>query len=102
MTAFSINIDRRIYDDVVISKAVYWHTANFAVDRVVNANSEVVTFRTGKNEFSEAEKECVLQKFNQDLNDYKLRQLIEQETKDILTILYVKAFSNNDDFVEYE
>jgi His-Xaa-Ser system protein HxsD len=100
--AFSVNIDREIYDDSIISKAVYWHTESFVIERVVNANLETVTFQSRKNELSETEKESVLQKFNQDLNDYKLRQIIEQETKDIRTILYVKAFANNDDFEEYE
>ena len=100
-TVFSINIDRKIYDDSVISKVVYWHTANFIIERVVHGSFETVTFQS-KNEFSETEKESILQKFNQDLHDYKLRQIIEQETKDIRTILYVKAFANNDNFEEYE
>jgi His-Xaa-Ser system protein HxsD len=101
-TAFSINIDRQIYDDTVITKAIYWHTANFVITRTVTVNTETVTFQPKKNELSEAEKENILQKINQDLNDYKLRQIIEQETKDIRTILYVKAFANNNDFEEYE
>lgn len=100
-TAFPIDIDRTIYDDTVISKAVYWHTENFVIDRVANENSETVTFQS-KNELSETEKENVLQKFNQDLHDNKLRQIIEQETKDIRTILYVKTFANSDDFEDYE
>jgi His-Xaa-Ser system protein HxsD len=100
-TSFSIEIDRQIYDDAVISKAIYWHTADFVITRKVNANAETITFQTKKNELSEFEKENALQKFNQDLNDYKLRQIIEQETNDIRTILYVKAFANNDNFEEY-
>jgi len=101
MQTFSIVVDKKIYNDAVISKAVYWHTENFVIDRIVSANSETITFLAKKNEFSEAEKEKVLQKINQDLHDYKLRQIIGQETKDIRTILYVKAFANNDNFEEY-
>jgi len=100
--AFSIEIDRRIYDDAVISKAIYWHTADFAISRTVKADSETIVFQAKKNALSEIEKENLLQKFNQDLNDYKLRQIIEQETKDVRTILYIKAFANNDTFEEYE
>ena len=40
-------------------------------------------------------------KFNQDLIDYKNRDLITNETKDIRNILYVKAFANNDDFEDF-
>jgi len=99
---FSIEVDKQIYDDAVISKAIYWHTTGFVIDRVSNDNSEIITFRAKKKAISEAEKEVVLQRFNQNLNDYKLRQIVNQETNDIRTILYVKAFANNDDFVEYE
>ena len=101
-TTFSIEIDKQIYDDAVISKVIYWHTTDFVIDRNSNGNFEIVNFQSKKNEISETEKEKMLQKFNQDLNDYKLRQIVEQETKDIRTILYIKAFANNDDFEEYE
>jgi His-Xaa-Ser system protein HxsD len=101
-TSFSINIDRQIYDTAAISKAIYWHTADFVISRNVNNSTEIITFQSKKSELSETEKESIMQKFNQDLNDYKLRQIIEQETNDIRTILYVKAFANNDEFEEYE
>jgi His-Xaa-Ser system protein HxsD len=99
---FSIKIDRQIYSDAVISKAIYWHTANFMIDRIINDNTETITFQSKINNFPENEYDNVLAKFNQDLNDYKLRQIISEETKDVRTILYVKAFANNDDFEEYE
>ena len=101
-TTFSIEVDKQIYDDIVISKAIYWHTECFVINRVCASGCETITFQAKKNDISAIEKENVLQKFNQDLNDYKLRQIVEQETKDIRTILYVKAFANNDDFEEYE
>jgi len=99
---FSIEVDKQIYDDAVISKAIYWHTTDFVIDRTTNENLELITFRAKKNELSEVEKDNVIQKFNQDLNDFKLRQIVNQETKDIRTVLYIKAFANNDNFVEYE
>ena len=34
------------------------------------------------------------------LNDYKLRCIIEKETPDIRTILYAKAFSDSEDIDE--
>jgi His-Xaa-Ser system protein HxsD len=100
-TSFSICVDRRIYDDIVISKAIYWHTENFIIDRSRNADSETIIFHAKKHDFSKTDKENYIAKFNQELNDYKLRQIIEQETKNIRTILYIKAFSNNNDFEEH-
>ncbi len=99
---FSIQVDRQIYDDAVISKAVYWYTKEFVIDRTVKTNIETVTFQPKQKIFSEKDKEDFLQKFNQTLTDYKLRQIIELETKEIRTILYIKAFANSDDFEEYE
>ena len=40
--------------------------------------------------------------FLQRLNDYKLRQIVLEETKDIRTILYAKAFADYEDFNEEE
>lgn len=34
------------------------------------------------------------------LNDYKLRQIIADETRDIKTILYAKAFAEDEDLSE--
>jgi His-Xaa-Ser system protein HxsD len=99
---FSIKVDKQIYDDAIISKAVYWHTAKFLIDRAANENIEIITFSTKEKLISDNERETVLAKFNQDLNDYKLRQIIIDETKDIRTILYVKAFAHNDDFEDNE
>lgn len=96
----SINVDRNIYNDAIITKAIYWHTENFIIDRIFNGDTETITFKS-KNE-TEINPEKIIEKFNQDLNDYKLRQVIEEETKDIRTILYVKAFANNNEFEEYE
>ena len=101
-TTFTIEVDKQVYDDAVISKVIYWHTIDFFIDRISKGNYETITFRAKKNEFPDTEKERVLQKINQDLNDYKLRQIIERDTSDIRTILYVKAFANNDNFEEYE
>jgi len=102
MQTFSIAVDRQIYDDTVISNAVYWYSKNFWIERKINGNSETITFKAKKKELSDVKIEDLLQSFNQDLNDYKLRQIISQETKDIRTILYIKAFANNNDFEEYE
>jgi His-Xaa-Ser system protein HxsD len=41
------------------------------------------------------------ERINRDLNDFKLREIIHEETKDIRNILYIKAFALNDDFEDY-
>ena len=101
-TLFSIDIDRQIFNDEVISKTVYWQSADFVIDREVKSIVETITFQTSNDNNSKIDIELVMSRFYQKLNDFKLRQIIEEETKDIRTILYVKAFANNDNFEEYE
>jgi His-Xaa-Ser system protein HxsD len=101
--SFSVVVDKRIYDDSVISKAVYWHTSDFIIERNIRDKYfESITFQPKNNQGNEKNSQDVLSKLNQDLNDFKLRQIVSQETKDIRTILYVKAFANNDNFEELE
>ena len=45
--------------------------------------------------------EFIQEKLSCDFTDFKTREIIYNETKDIRTILYVKAFANNDDFEDY-
>lgn len=100
--SFSIEVNRNVYDDVVISQVVYWHSADFVITRSITEKTETITFQPKNIHITNEGKEKVLQQFQQDLNDFKLRQIVAQETKDIRTILYIKAFANNDDFVDYE
>ena len=81
-----LRIDRRIYPDCCISKVVYWFSNQYDIVTIDGSNDE----HSLKKEFLEK------------LNDYKLRGIIETETKDIRTILYAKAFGDFDDITEEE
>lgn len=92
-----IKIDKRIYPDNCISKAVYSLAGKYNIERTFLSESE--------------ENLCVIPKIQADektikaevfdcLNDYKLRYIIEKETHDIRTILYAKAFLDCDDIAE--
>ncbi len=90
-----IEVDRNIYSDKVISKVAYWLSSQYAIKRrLVN---EIEEFEiTGPIEDT--------WKFEKDffrmLNDYKLREIITNETREIKTILYAKAFAEDDNFSE--
>ena len=93
---FTISIDRAIFSDEVISKAVYWETNQYVVSRQLNGTTETLTFEP-KPQCSEDEAALKARFFTR-LNDFKVQQVVDNETKDLRTILYVKAFANNDDF----
>lgn len=94
----TITVDRNIYSDEVITKAVYWETGNYCVSRKLVGTEEAITFQPHA-ELTEEEGQ-LRNRFVGHLNDFKLRQLVNLETKDIRTILYIKAFAHNDDFEE--
>lgn len=89
--AIVIKIDRRIFSDECISKVVYWFSDRYTIIRnLENDNTEQIQLcPRGDIEFDEKQVEHL---FYQRLNDFKLRQIVENETHDIRTILYAKAF----------
>lgn len=92
----TLTIDRAIFSDEVISKAVYWETNQYIVSRQFNGKTETLTLEP-KPHCTENET-ALKERFFTRLNDFKVQQVVDDETKDLRTILYVKAFANNDDF----
>lgn len=94
-----IKIDRNIYNDSCISKVVYILSDRFKCNRQLSDAIEHISIEPLKkdNPISEDKIETL---FFQTLNDYKLREIIRVETKDINTILYLKAFADCDQLLE--
>lgn len=86
--------DRRIYSDECISKAVYNLANHYVIRRTLEGAFETlhITPLHAENVTTDIRKHIM-----EVLNDYKLRQIIENETHDIRTILYVKAFGDIDE-----
>lgn len=94
----TIEIDRRIYNDSVISKAIYWLSGDYLIVRsLLNDITESISITAKTDSISEQELEV---KLLQTLNDFKLRQIVADETRDIKTILYAKAFAEDEDLSE--
>ena len=85
-------IDHRIYSDPCISKAIYSLSDLYSFNRkVIDEYLEQLTITPANGYQEETDMQHA---FFAKLNDYKLRQIIEDETHDIRTILYVKAFAD--------
>ena len=99
---FHFIIDVSIFNESVLTKVLYWYAESFVIywSRSID-NMHEISLELKSNASKLYTFEYVTHKFNQDLIDYKNRDLIVNETKDIRTILYVKAFANNDDFEDY-
>lgn len=88
-------IDRKIYDDAAISKTIYWMSSEFTFQRQLDGDNELITI-TAKPGVNKSEQDIEVT-FLDKLNDYKLRGIIAAETHDIRTILYAKAFAEDED-----
>lgn len=92
----TLDIDRNIFSDSCISTVVYWLANQYTIQRSLQESIETLTIDNVSDE-----KKFRLE-FFQKLNDYKLREQIDKETKDIKTILYAKAFGEFDELTEEE
>lgn len=90
-------IDTVEYSSKVIARTLYWLSGKFTVQSERQGNNCLVTLQSSTTEDWDSIK-CQI---SQHLADFRLREIIEDETRDIRNILYIKAFSNLNDFVEY-
>lgn len=94
----TVEIDRRIYNDSVISKAIYWLSGDYMIVRsLLDDNTESLLINTNDANVAEETLKATLMKA---LNDFKLRQIVADETRDIKAILYAKAFAEDEDLSE--
>lgn len=89
-----IKVDRNIYSDSCISKVVYLLSKNYSIERSIENDYEILTI------IQKTDEEFDINEFWDKMNDFKLREVINTETKDIKTILYAKAFGEFDNFDE--
>ena len=90
----TLDIDRNIFSEGCISTVVYWFSNQYAIRRSLQGTIETLTIDDVSDE------KMFRFEFFQKLNDYKLREQIDKETKDIRTILYAKAFGEFEELTE--
>jgi His-Xaa-Ser system protein HxsD len=94
-----MRIDRRIYSDNVISKAIYWLAKDYAIQRTLidDFSENVIAVPNNGQPLND---DMWASRLTESLNDFKLRELVAIETHDIKTILYAKAFAEDESFSE--
>lgn len=87
-----IKVDRKVYSDSCISKSVYALADKYSIERRVEGDNEDLIVQPINAVCSD---EIIVKRdVINALNDFKLRCIIEEETKDIRTIIYAKAFAD--------
>ena len=101
-TKIQFMVDTSIYKDTVISKVLYWLSDMYLIHRYSSDDRKQIIELERKSGTLTTEDFIQLKtKINQDFIDYKTRDIVNSETKNIRNILYIKAFSNGDDFEDY-
>ena len=92
-SSVQVVIDGKLYSEEVIHKCFYWYGDKYSVNINTEANFFVV-------EISELSKkgniEKIFPKIKNDLIDFKTREIISTETKNIRDLLVAKAFANGE------
>ena len=71
----TLRIDRKIYPDSCISKVVYWLSDQYTIERRLEGDEELLSID------GEIDQDLLRKTILEKLNDYKLRGIIDAETK---------------------
>jgi len=89
-----LRIDENLYSQEVLYKCFYWYTKNFDVTIECIANSKwLVRLESLKEAFDFTP---IIHKIKRDLIDFRLREIVSNETKAIRELMIAKAFANYD------
>jgi His-Xaa-Ser system protein HxsD len=97
----SFKINNNLFSERVIVKVLYWLQGSYIVEWNKNYEISEINLLKKCEYFTEDEKNSLHQRISRDLVDFKTREIIFEETKEIRNILLIKAFANNDDFEDY-
>lgn len=87
-----LRIDRTVFSDPCVSKSIYALADKYTILRSVEGQEEILKIQPVESNHVN-EEQAIVEIINT-LNDFKLRCIIEEETKDIRTIIYAKAFAD--------
>jgi His-Xaa-Ser system protein HxsD len=93
----NIFVNKSLYSIKVLYKVLYWYTDKFHVNVLDDEKNYLIRISANeKSKFSDEDLNSILFKFERDLIDYNLREIINNETKTVKELLIAKAFSNGD------
>lgn len=95
-------VDLSVFNECVLSKVAYSLSGDYLIyQQNLENNLQSIIFDKKNGMLSDSDFQALKEKINQMLIDYKNRDIIHHETKNIRDILYVKAFADNDDYEDF-
>lgn len=85
-------IEREIYSEEVLHKCFYWYGANFNVE-IATYSAELFEVKLQRQNLM-IDLQATVDKIKRDLVDFKLRDIVANETKTVRELLVAKAFAN--------
>lgn len=86
-----ISIDLKCYSESTISKVLYWLAGNYSISEYTDEGIRHIDLEcnSAKCDWSKVKSDVSMK-----LIDFRLREQIEEQTKEVRTVLYLKAFAN--------
>jgi His-Xaa-Ser system protein HxsD len=93
-----VSVDGTLFSSKTVFKCTYWYGDKFHINvESENGQRHTITLRPMADAaISEADLPWYLQKFERDLVDFHLREIVSNETYSIRELLVAKAFSNGE------
>lgn len=97
-----LTLDITVFNETVTTKTLYWLQSDYFVFwNSLNFNIQNIILERRRGSISEEEFFKLKNQINQNLIDFKVRDIVNQETRNIRDILYIKAFAHGEDFEDY-
>ena len=87
-----LSINEDLYNENVLFKCFYWYGSDYNIDIDKNKKQYVVIITSKLS--TKIDHDHLLLKIKQDLIDFKLRDIVTKETKNIRELLTAKAFAH--------
>ncbi|GGB19922.1 His-Xaa-Ser system protein HxsD [Puia dinghuensis] len=92
-----VYVDASLFSRDVVIKSLYWYGDKFHTQVSAEMNAYVVVLKPMANAaIKEEDLGYYLQKFERDIVDFSLREVVNKETTNIRELLVAKAFSNGE------
>lgn len=100
LSSILLSVDLEIFNDRIITKVLYWLSDLYIIYQKVDNQVSNICLEKKDGIINEEEFNSLKIRINQDMIDFKTRDIVIQETKVIRELLLVKAFSATDEFDE--
>ena len=91
--SLTLTIDSRLYNETVIHKCFYWYSQDYMIDISLGKDAHFEIVIQPNKENSTSDWNSLIEKIKQHLVDFKLRDIVNTETKTIRELLVAKAFA---------